>query len=558
MDVEQGQQTSPGPSPRSGLRTFHTRRTLIAAAAAAVLIAGALLIRPAERDGPRPVQPGERAMTAVGAGSPATVEDLTALISDREKWLRKYPRDDRSWAVLGSAYLEWGRRTADSAYFPQAEQALKRSLKEKPKEKGNFEAMVGMGALANARHDFATARKWGELVRAQAPGRWTAYPVLVDAYSGLGQYKAAEKAAGKLAALRPGTVAYTSMSKVYRDMGWREDAAAALERASAAARTPAEKADCLYRLGELSWERGEPEEALRHFEGALRSDGEHHQALGGRARTLAALDRSGEAVKDYRTALRRAPVPRYALELGELLESLGRTEEAKVPYDLLQAQIARAAAHGVNGNLVLGLFEADHGDPASAVRRLSVEWTRHKSVQVADAVGWALHRTGQNERALVFAKKATDLGLRSADFAYHRGQIERALGRPGPARRHLEEALRTNPQFSPLRAPLAREALTALGEPPPGGPPPTRLGGAQTGAGQPSRSPSQQPQHQQSRPPQRSGPQAQPPVQGLGQGAVQGLGQGAVQGAGPSSLHSAPPGMPAGPQLPSAGQPPGN
>lgn len=61
--------------------------------------------------------------------------------------------------------------------------------------------------------------------------------------------------------------------------------------------------------------------------------------------------------------------------------------------------------------------------------------------------------------------------MRSALYAFHRGVIEAELERYGPARRYLEEALRINPYFSPLRVPVAREALQALGdeseEPPP-------------------------------------------------------------------------------------------
>ncbi|MFD0269307.1 tetratricopeptide repeat protein [Streptomyces sp. NPDC127106] len=450
--------------------TFTGRKTLVAAAVAVVLIVGALVIRPARAgDDARPAGPMERAASAVGMGAPASAVDLSALIADREKWVAGHPRDEAAWAVLGSAYLEQARRTADPAWYPKAEGALKRSLELRPAEKGNLDAMTGMGTLANARGDYGTGRKWGELVRAQAPRQWTAYPVLVDAYSGLGDYKAAEKAVERLAELRPGLAASLKSSQVYRDRGWREDAAVALEHAAAAAKSPAEKAYVLYRRGELLWERGEPAEALRHYEGALRADPAQVESLGGRARALAGLGRGGEAVRDYRLALGRAQSPRLALELGELLESLGRGDEAKAPFDLLRAAAAKQHG-GVNESVVLGLFEADHGDPGAAVRRLTVEWARHKNVQVADALGWALHRLGDEPAALEYAVKAADRGLRSADFAYHRGVIEWALGDHASARRHLQEALRTNPRFSPVRGPLAEQALAMIGPPPPGGP----------------------------------------------------------------------------------------
>ncbi|MFH8891268.1 hypothetical protein [Streptomyces sp. NPDC017949] len=451
--------------------TFTGRKTVVAAAVAVVLIAGALLIRPARTaDDARPPGPTERAASAVGMGAPPAAVDLTALVADREQWVAGHPEDDASWAVLGSAYLEQSRRTADPGWFPKAENALKRSLGVRPAEKGNFDAMTGMGALANARRDFGTGKKWGELVRAQAPKRWTAYPVLVDAYTGLGDYKAAEKAMERLSELRPGLVSHLRAAQVYRDRGWREDAVVSLEHAAGAAKAPAEKAYVLYRLGEMSWERGETAEAMRQFEAALRTDPAQSDALGGRARALAALGRSGEAVRDYRLALGRTPAPRLALELGELLQSLGRDEEARAPYESLSALAARGTTNGVNEELVLGLFEADHGDASAAVRRLSAEWSRHKSVQVADALGWALHRLGEDAAALEYAKKATEPGLRNAEFSYHRAMIERGLGDDEAARRHLQETLRTNPLFSPVRGPLAKEALAAIGQQAAGGP----------------------------------------------------------------------------------------
>ncbi|MER5780022.1 tetratricopeptide repeat protein, partial [Streptomyces sp. NPDC002039] len=451
--------------------TFTGRKTLVAAAVAVVLIAGALLIRPARTgDDARPPGPSERAASAVGLGTPAAAVDLTALVADREKQVTKHPDDVASWAVLGSAYLEQGRRTADTAWYPRSEKALKRSLELRPAEQGNFDAMTGMGALANARRDFGTGKKWGELVRAQAPRRWTAYPVLVDAYTGLGDYKAAQKALERLEELHSGLASNLRASQVYRDRGWREDAVVALEHAGGAAKTPAEKAYVLFGLGELLWERGDAAEAMGQYEAALRTDPARAEALGGRARALAALGRGGEAVRDYRLALGRTPVPQLALELGELLESLGRADEARVLYDALGTMTKRGGTHGVNESVVLGLYEADHGDPSAAVRRLSQEWSSNKSMQVADALGWALHKAGDDTAALEYAKKATEPGLRSAEFAYHRAVIERGLGDEAAARRHLQEAMRTNPRFSPVRSPLAKEALEGVGQPPQGGP----------------------------------------------------------------------------------------
>ncbi|MEU6946318.1 tetratricopeptide repeat protein [Streptomyces sp. NPDC046316] len=449
------------------MKTENVSRAVLAAGVGAVLAATALLYAPDLAPGlfgdGKPAAPGpaERAVLAANAGAQASLTDLGALIGDREKWLKKHPEDEASWAVLGAAYTERGTRLGDATYYPRAERALKRSLEVRPAARGNLDAQLALGALANARGDWRTARTWGEAVREKSPKRWPVYPVLIDAYNGLGDYKAAQQALASLEKLHSGAAVSTRVAQGYRNRGWREDAAAAANDAVARAETGAEKAAAYARLGDLAWERGEPQEAVTQYGSALRLVRDHGPSLAGRARALAALDRTDEAMLDYQAALARLPRPEYVLEAGELYESLGLDGEAHAQYELLRTR------SWVGGEVVLGLFEADHGDPAAAVRLLKAEWARgHRSVQMADALGWALFRAGEPREALDYAKRATDEGLRSALFSYHRGEIERAVKEDGPARRHLAEALRINPDFSPLLAPKARQSVRELGDPP--------------------------------------------------------------------------------------------
>lgn len=456
-----------------GRRSRLVRRVLISAVAGCAVLGGALAVWPWERAAPRPVAPapapGAQALTAVTAGVPAALPDLAVLIAAREARVRAHPEDAQSWAVLGTAYVEQGRRTADATNYPRAEKALRTSLKVR--EKGNAAALEGMAALADARRDFRSARAWGQAALKLRPKRWTTYPLLMDAYTGLGDYKAAKKTLDRLLELHPGAaVVRARAAALYRDRGWREDAAAALSDAAAAAGTPAEQAAWLERSGQLAFERGDLEEALRRFQAAVRLDPDQRAAQAGEGRTLTALGRTTEALNAYRVALDKQPCPQYALELGELYESLGMAEAARAEYDVLGTRVRDEVAGGVDDDLVLGVFEADHGDPRAAVRLLRGEWERQPGTEVADALGWALHMAGDDKGALKFAMVATDRAhggaVRSALYAYHRGMIEQELELVWPARRHLQEALRINPYFSPLRVPLARQALAALGDPP--------------------------------------------------------------------------------------------
>ncbi len=171
----------------------------------------------------------------------------------------------------------------------------------------------------------------------------------------------------------------------------------------------------------------------------------------------------------------KLPRPEYVLELGELYESLGLDGDARTQYAKLRGLLDRAQAAGVNESLTEARFEADHGDPEAAVELMEAEWSGlRRSAEVADALGWALHRAGRSEEAVQYGERSLESGVRNASYAYHLGVIESALGQDGPARARLEEAVRTNPDFSPLAAPLAEEALESLGGPASGGPAETR------------------------------------------------------------------------------------
>ncbi|MFD8806794.1 tetratricopeptide repeat protein [Streptomyces sp. NPDC059597] len=483
MEKRQYGHAGPGTSPVAESAPRRPRRwprRLLAVALVSGAAAGAVLALPSPGPQPREQRPPSpapapdlraRALTAVTTGLPAALPQLTELITRQESVVRQRPTDAAAWAALGAAYVARGRQTADAADFPKAERALNSSLRVK--STGNAEALGALTALANARRDFPAAKRYGEQALKLTPKRWSAYPPLIDAYNGLGDYTGARRTLDKLMALRTSPAERPAVmaraAAVYRDRGWREDAVAQLTDAAAAAGTPAERAAWLAGVGQLAWERGDRDDALRHFEAALRLDPAQGTAVTGRARTLAALGRTDQALTAYRDALAKQPDPGTALEFGELYESLGRTRDAGKQYAAVRTLAERGASGGVDEELVLGRLEADHGDPDEAVTRLRAEWKRQPGIEVADALGWALYRAGDEEEALKYATVATDKakggGVRSASHAFHRGMIERELGHVGPARRQLSDALLVNPYFSPVWAPKARRAVAGLGDP---------------------------------------------------------------------------------------------
>ncbi|MFG2823328.1 tetratricopeptide repeat protein [Kitasatospora sp. NPDC048365] len=393
--------------------------------------------------------------------APDGSSSLTRAIAADQQRLRTIPGDATGWARLGSEYVEQARITADPSYYPKAEEALHRSLQLTSKD--NVDALTGLGALANARHLFAQARDFAEQAIAMAPAHWPAYAVLADARTQLGDDTGATDAVQQLLDRRPGTASFTRAAYDLEQHGRTDDARNALQQALDGAYDPADKAFCQFQIAELDRDTGRTDDALTGYRQALRTDPAYTPALAGQARAEAALGRSSDAIRDYTAAIARVPLPQYLLELGELHESLGHRTEAAEQYRLLAAELQLATANGVVDDLTLGQYQADHGDPDEAVRLLRAEWARRQNVLVADALAWALHRTGADAEALTFAERAAAHGWNNALFLYHRGEIEKALGHTGEARRHLSAALAADPGFDPLQAPAARRSLDELG-----------------------------------------------------------------------------------------------
>ncbi|MFC8451672.1 hypothetical protein [Kitasatospora sp. NPDC057223] len=423
-------------------------RAALAVGAAAVVLgcaAGLLALGPAA-----PVQ-GGRPLAVPGRADPLAA--ARAVVRDR-------PQDAAAWEQLGLADLDRARLTLDPAGLADAEQSFRRSLALKPE--ANHGALAGSGMLANARHEFAEARKLGEQAVAMAPERAAGFLVLADAAIQLGDYPAATAAAQRLLDLAPTVPGYTRAAYDLETHGRAEEAKIALQRALESATTPGDTAFCEHRLGDLAWEAGAVAEADEHYRRALAVAADDYYAQAGRARVAAATGHPEAALRGYRELVERLPLPQFLLELAELELAMHQEEAARRQLDTLAGEVGLLEAAGGPVDPSLALYQADHADPVVAVRLLRGEWERRRSVLVADALGWALHRAGQDAEAVGLLRQAAATGWHNALFAYHRGAVEAALGLPEAAA-DLREALALNPRFSPYHAPLAAGLLAGAG-----------------------------------------------------------------------------------------------
>ncbi len=434
------------------------------------------------------------------AGEPpaAAADPLARSIEQAQRRLREVPGDWRTWAELGSAYVEQARITGDPGYYPRAEGALHESLRLRPASPtggggenkggvgsgsrrgavgggvggagderdgggGNDLALVGLGALANARHDFGRA----ESLARQAIGinaySADAHGVLADALTQLGRPAEATEAVQAMLDLRPGLPALSRAAYDLEQHGRVDEARNLWTTALAAAVAPADVAFVRQQLGDLAWHAGDLAAARTEYRAGLAARGDYLPLRHGMARIDAAEGQTGPALAAYGELAAASPTPSLLVEHAELLRSLGRTAEADTQLALAGAALDLVAAGGGADDLAAAELALARGDHAAAVRLAGAEWARRRHTDVADTLAWALRQAGRPAEALPYARAAQALGARSARYAYHLGMIELVLGDRAAARRDLARALDLNPHFSPLDAPAAARALALAG-----------------------------------------------------------------------------------------------
>ena len=386
---------------------------------------------------------------AVAGVSPA---DLVGTLQAR---LRRTPKDHRAWSTLSMAYVEQARITADPTYYAKADQALGRAAALAPDDSVMLTARA---TLAAARHDFTAAlHSTGAALRINSYSA-AAEAIRSDALTELGGYPEALRAAHRADDLDPGPSTFARLSYQAELRGDLAGATRLMRLSQKAAGTsPSSYAFATFHLGELARSAGKPALAAHHYRNALDAEPTYLPALAGQARLAVARGDLATAERDYLRVVQGLPLTEYVVELGELYEATGRPGPAAQQYAVATASAQLAAANGVATDLETALFQADHGSPVVALTAARAEWDRRHSIHTADALGWALHASGQDRAALRYARQANRLGTRDARLVFHLGAIEAALRVP-VASAHLRDARRLDAGVSPWR----EAAISAL------------------------------------------------------------------------------------------------
>ncbi len=400
----------------------------------------------------------------VGGAPSSGMLSTDELVDSWRERVERDPNDYISYAELGRAFIRRARETGDVESYARAEAALDRSLEINPDYSS---ALSYLATVRYVQHDFAGALELAERIYSFDPKASQALAVLGDARLELGDYGEAQSAYDQLLELSETAPVYSRLARLAELKGQPQEAIELLRRAAAEADdgVTSQESMAWYRLqlGNLYFNTGSIESAEAEYERSLKAFPAYVHALAGLAKVDAARGDYDDAIALYSQVVARYPIPEYVIALGDVYRAADREDEAAGQYGLVAAIDRLYRANGVNTDLQMALFFADHDLRLDeALRQARTEYERRGSIQAADVLAWALYRSGQYEEALEYSREALRLGTQDALMLFHAGMIYDRLGEYEKARDHLERAIEINPGFSVLYAGTAADTLQEL------------------------------------------------------------------------------------------------
>ena len=430
-------------------------------AAAAVLVPIIALTAPACRGGrPRPAA-ATASFVAVDPNSASATDRAIALA---QQHIQANPADDNARLDLARAFLQKAREVADPSLYTKAGALLDDLRNRHPHD---APVLVAAGTLALAQHRFSDARRLGQQAVAAAPGDEGALGVLVDADNELGRSDEALTTTQQMVDAKP-NLASLSRASYAREL--RGDLPGAIEAMTLAvtAGGSAGGENVAYvqvLLGNLLLTSGDQAGAAAAYAAADRAFPGFAAAKAGRARLLVAQGHPADAAALLADLVRVQPLAEYAIAEGDALGAAGDTPGAQRAYDLVGVIGRLYKANGVNVDLELALFAADHGGGKSVVDQARKAERARPSPLGHDVLAWSLFRAGQLDAAARESALALRLGWRDPEVRFHAAAIAFARGDKQAAAEHLGIVLATNPRFSAYYAPMVADLAARLNLP---------------------------------------------------------------------------------------------
>lgn len=374
-------------------------------------------------------------------------------IEDLERKLSNHQNDVNLYILLANAYLQKIRETADIKLYKKINTLADQA---ETKDPSNPEIVAIRAQVALGRHDFAKALELGQKAHKFNPEKPLYLGIIADAQIELGYYQQAVESVQKMMDLKPQLSSFVRTAYLRELYGDIEGAEEMFEKAiSAGSPYPENIAANLVDLGKL-YVRTDLEKAALTFNQALTVYKDYPPALQGLGRSSFAQKDYQKAIEYFEKALDILPIAQYATDLGDVYAKIGEGEKAKRYYFLAKTAYEKAKQSGVNTDLEMALFLADHDmDLHQALEKAEgVYAIRPDNIYAADVLAWALHKNGRSREAQKYISSALYLGEYDPLILFHAGVIAEANNNSEEAKRLFQKVIHLHPYFSIQYAPL--------------------------------------------------------------------------------------------------------
>ena len=373
------------------------------------------------------------------------------------KKIKQNPADVKSLLGLTALYLQEARTSGNYSYYDKA--ALNSVNLLLKKDANNLEALTYKAMIFLSQHHFAE----GLTVAAQAeqsyPYNAFLYGILTDANVELGNYTAALEKADKMVSIRPDIRSYSRISYLREIYGDIPGAIEAMKLAVDAGAPGTEGTEwARVQLGKLYEQTGEIKYAAMNYTIALDNRPGYPYALAGLARIAVgeknykrAIDlylRADSVSTDY--SFREALADVYALTgdqeksssiANAITDEMEKTANAAVKND--------SAGHYADREMAYAYIAANKYD--KALKHALVEYNRRPdNIDANETVAWCYYYKKEYNNALPYIKVALKTNCKNPVLLCRAGLIYAKAGDKLTAKNYIEEALKNNPNISPV------------------------------------------------------------------------------------------------------------